>query len=715
MTSSTGTDGLSGFRSWRYGYSEAMYNRLGRGFQGFRGIFREQVPLSGDIPRAIRELTLFHQKFPLTGRIEFTRSGVPLSPIVKGTEVIDWVRPITDMSYEWGCHRSAPTTCTTSGAPSVTSFDYPFLNKQVTTSYDPGQAESGTRQKVAEVTVRNYNPSSPASAGWDAYGNLLTTQTEAQDLAETSGSIAFVTSKTTQRTAAYTNTTNTLLWWPGQLTATDDTILPVQYAAGHPLPADVMLPTQTQHTDYTWNPADRTPATVTVEDADPVLRTHKVFTYPAGAANHGMPSAVSDTFYDSVIGSNVTRTMQTIYSSDGYFPEKTIDAAGLETDFVHRTRDGQVREMTLPTDVRARSFYDAFGRAIRTETYKVSGGSETLLAQPVHTAWNRCIGSLCPGVGGGGIKSNGQVAEQYAAYRVTTVQNGSATTVTWFDLLGREIKSAARGFDGTFVASLSEYDAMGTLAKKSVPFFLSSGSAASPFYSTFAYDRAGRMTRKISPDAQNAVGQSSSGTGYSISDYTYAGNRTTVQLSNSRGVCVPSNLCLSVKRYSGVAGLMRTDDALNGMTRYWADAAGRPAAIADANTNAQYPGQIVPGRVTRATYNKVGHRTNATDPNQGSWNFVYNGAGELVEQTDARTIVTTIRRDSAGRPSVQTSTLPAALTQPIEYYRDEWSYQPATGLVSEMRRCIASSSPRFVHDHHGDLGRKLRLRLRPPG
>jgi RHS repeat-associated protein len=693
MTSSNGTNGMLGFRSWRYGYSEAMYNRLGRGFQGFRGIFREQVPLSGDLPRAIRELTLFHQKFPLTGRIEFARSGVPLPPLLLAEEIIDRVRPITDVSYEWGCHRTAPTTCTTSGAPSVTSFDYPFLNKQVTTSYDPGQAESGTQQKVAEVTVRNYNPSSPAIAGWDAYGNLLITQTEARDFAETSGSIAFVTSKTTQRAATYTNTTNTLLWWPGQLTATDDTILPVQYTAGHPLPADVALPTQTLHTDYTWNLAGRTPATVTVENADPTLRTQKVITYPAGASNHGMPSAVSDTFYDSVIGSTVTRTTQTIYGADGYFPAQTIDASGLETDFLHRARDGQVREMTLPTDVRARSFYDAFGRAIRTETYKVSGGNETLLAQPVHTAWNSCTGGMCMGVGGGGLNGNGQPAEQHAAYRVTTVQNGSPTMVTWFDLLGREIKSAVRGFDGTFIASLSEYDAMGTLAKKSVPFFLSSGSATSPFYSTFTYDRAGRMTRKTSPDGENDVGQSSSGTGYSISDYTYAGNRTTVQLSNSRGLCVPSNLCLSVKRYSGVAGLMRTDDALNGMTRYWADAAGRPAAIADANTNAQYPGQIVAGRATRATYNKVGQRTNATDPNQGSWNFIYNGAGELVQQTDARNIVTTIRHDAAGRPTLQTSTLPIALEQPIEHYRDEWSYQPATGLVSEMRRCVASSSP----------------------
>ena len=674
-----------------------MYNRLGRGFQGFRAIVREQVPLSGDQPRAVRELTLFHQKYPLTGKIELTRSGAPL-PTIANEALVDWVRPFTEVSYAWGCRRADRGNCPTAGAPAVTSFDYPFLNQQLTTQYDVALAEAGTRSKVADVAVNHYDPNAKgAVAGWDAYGNLTHTFTVARDLAETPGSILFVTSRQTARVSSYINTINSSTWWPGRLAATDDTIAAVQYGAAHPLPADVNTPAQTLHTDYDWNP-DRTPATVTVENADPNLRTHKVFTYPAGSSNYGLPSAVSDTYYDSVVGGNVTRTTQTLYTGgDGYFPTSTIDASGAETKLSYRARDGRVRETTLPTQVRARTAYDAFGRGIRTDTFTVSGSTETPLGQSVHTAWNLCAGASCPGadIGSGGVRIDnpGSPAETYAAYRITTVQNGSPTRVVWHDLLHREIKSAVRGFDGTFVATLSEYDRMGALAKKSVPFFLTSGSSAAPFASSFSYDRAGRVTSKTDPDGEIAIGQTPPAGRQVSTTYTYAGNRTTVQVRNSRGLCTPANACVDVVRYSGVLGLMRTDDALNGVTRYWADAANRPVAIADAKTNAQYPGSIPAGKVTRASYNKLGHRTNAADPNQGNWNFVYNGAGELVQQTDARAIGTTIQRDPAGRPTVQKTWIPAWEGSPAEHYRDEWTYRPGDGLVDDVKRCIASALP----------------------
>ena len=76
MTSSTGTDALLGARSWRYGYAEAMYNRLGRGFQGFRAILREQVLMRGDVSRAVREVTkpvIFHPAFE--GCVPFPTGG----------------------------------------------------------------------------------------------------------------------------------------------------------------------------------------------------------------------------------------------------------------------------------------------------------------------------------------------------------------------------------------------------------------------------------------------------------------------------------------------------------------------------------------------------------------------------------------------------------------------------------------------------------------
>ncbi|WP_386069891.1 polymorphic toxin-type HINT domain-containing protein [Tahibacter sp. UC22_41] len=686
---------LTGFRTWRYGYSEAMYNRIGRGFQGFRAIVREQVMLSGQQERVLRELSVFHQKFPLTGKLEFTRSGAPLAPITNEA-LVDWVLPFTDVSYSWGCDLKNRTACATGGAPTAAGFDYPFLNAQTTTSYDPGFAEISKRKKVAEVLIDNADPAGSAGeSGWDAYGNLGYTITSAKDFDDVSGSIAFVQNTSTSRKSKYVNTTDTASWWPGKLEWTEETTYAVQYGAVHLPPADVLQNAQTLRTDYTWNP-DRTPATVIVQNADPNLRTQKTFVYPSAGFNFGLPTAVAETFSDAIAATSYTRTTQTIYdpAGDGYFPLKSIDASGAETAYVYRKRDGQIREITLPTKVRARTYYDAFGRGFRTDSFTVaSNGVETPLGQSVHTAWNACSAGVCPGVGNGGVRlgNPAQPAEHNAAYRVTTVQNGAPTRVIWYDMLGREVKNAVRGFDGTFAATLSEYDRLGTLSGKSVPFYLTSASAAAPFAATFAYDRAGRVTRKTGPDGEIAVGQTSPGTGYAVSTYAYAGNRTTVQVGNSRNLCVPSNLCFSVVRYNGVAGLMRSDDALGGVTRYWSDAAGRPLAITDAKTNAASPGQVPAGKATRASYNVLGQRTSSYDPNQGEWSFVYNGLGELVEQTDARLLKTTIRRDAAGRPIWQISSLPAWSGSPAEHYRDEWSYQATTGLLGEMRRCITTS------------------------
>jgi len=688
---STGVGGTQGFRSWRYSYSEAMYNRLGRGFQGFRAILSDQFVLGSDAGRALREVTRFHQKFPLVGNIELKRVGSPPPSGMPIVNYVDHVRPFSEESYEWGCHRTSRAACTTSGVPAVSTFDYPFLNKQVTTTYDPGRAEQGHDEKVSRTTIENFAAGAGAASGWDEFGNLKNTRTVSEDFAETTGALAFVISKVTSRSAQYSNTT-TPVWWPGKLVSTDDTIEAVQYnTALHPLPGDVALAAQTLHTRYDWN-NDRTPAGVFVEESDPALRLETAYTYPAGSNNYGMPTHVSQDFRDPLTGGTIKRGTETVYSADGYFPARTYDAAGIATDFVYRPRDGQVYTTTLATGVRTYQYYDAFGRNLRTDAYKVVGANELPFAQSVHTAWNRCDSGLCNGVGSGGVKADSQPAEQHAAYRVTTVQNGTPTRVVWHDMLGREIKSAVRGFDGTFIATLSEYDTMGALSRKSVPFFLVNGGTAAPFTSTFAYDRAGRLTRKTSPDGRAVAGALATATYRVTSDYSYAGNRTEVALSNNRS-CAPLNLCVGVTRYSGVLGLMRTQDAKSGTTRYWADAAGRPVAIADANSNAIYPVGIPSGRVTRAVYNKLGHRTNAVDPNQGSWSFVYSAVGEVALRTDARGITTTTSRDEAGRPLSQTSAIPAFMTSSAEHYRDEWTYEAGTGLLGEVRRCIAGSAP----------------------
>ncbi|WP_275789005.1 RHS repeat-associated core domain-containing protein [Pararhizobium gei] len=56
------------------------------------------------------------------------------------------------------------------------------------------------------------------------------------------------------------------------------------------------------------------------------------------------------------------------------------------------------------------------------------------------------------------------------------------------------------------------------------------------------------------------------------------------------------------------------------------------------------------GSVWTYTYDLMGNRTSAKDPDLGQWSYSYDKANRLVRQTDARDKVTTITYDSNGRP-----------------------------------------------------------------
>ena len=54
-------------------------------------------------------------------------------------------------------------------------------------------------------------------------------------------------------------------------------------------------------------------------------------------------------------------------------------------------------------------------------------------------------------------------------------------------------------------------------------------------------------------------------------------------------------------------------------------------------------------RSINATYNDFGHRLTVSDPDRGTWQFTYNGFGEVKTQKDARLKQTTLLLDKLGR------------------------------------------------------------------
>lgn len=695
-----GVGAMLGLRSWKYGYGEAVYNHLGRGFQGFRTITEENAVAAADSGRNLRKITTFHQKFPLTGNVESVRQGRP-----KGSND---VYAIETQSFVWRCNvQDRNAVCDTAGGSAPANF--PYILQQDSTQLDLASAEIGAAdKKLSSLSVRNFDASEANVSGWDAYGNLTFAETESRDEAGSSELGAFVTSSIVRKQNGYQY--DLANWWIDKLVSTTQTTLPVIYGSNHPLPVDAQtLPTQQVKTVYSWN-VDRTAYRVELQpDVSGIAFTeqHALTTYQYPSPSYGLPSsitvngAVTDFAAAPFISPN-NRTTSFEYDGEGYFVTKTINAVNQVTWSDSRPRDGQLRSSTDPTGIKQTNRHDAFGRAISSLKTVAVNGIDQAIEQPMKMAWNACTAAACPGalVGEGGLTASGASAERFAAYRTTTVQNGSPTQVVWYDLLGREIKTASRGFDGRFVASLTDYDSMGAISLQSIPFIAAKPTSSPSFATRFSgFDRLGRVGVKTSPGAEIDPTH-----GDVITEYSYIGNRTDVTVRASQGVNCASNvdnLCMRMQRYSGVLGLMRTVDALGGVTTYWNDGAKRPVAIADANANNASPNiAVASGRATWSRYNELGHRVGLNDPNMGAWTFTYNPFGEMKQQRDARGFTTEVKaRDALGRVLTQKSVAASTTGGAPDALQDEWSYDAGTGLLAMNRRCIAPNTANALSNY----------------
>jgi YD repeat-containing protein len=106
---------------------------------------------------------------------------------------------------------------------------------------------------------------------------------------------------------------------------------------------------------------------------------------------------------------------------------------------------------------------------------------------------------------------------------VVRTHAGAPTTADWFDVLGRTVKHAERGFRETdFIETYTVYDTMGTVDTQSGPFYQAQGNAG---LTAWNYDALGRPTTKQSPG-----GELDSVHGDVVTQYAYAGSMTTIAI-----------------------------------------------------------------------------------------------------------------------------------------------------------------------------------------
>lgn len=653
------SDGIGGFRSWRYGYGEAMYNNQGRGFQGFRTIIEEDV-LAG-----LRTTTTFHQKFPLTSQPE----RVVTNPISRTGED----GAISKQQYTWRCDRSnranAAACVPALGTP--TRY-FPFLDVKESWSFDAATAAAGGTPATLGYTQESAASSAACTqalaltSGYDAHGNLTVRTVFSTDAG--SGTASGTRARLELQCVSESNTyaVDTATWWLDKLTAKSATTSVAWDASQHALPSGTANPLRTVSSSYAWNP-DRTLSTETVQAGIANQQRVTAYTY-SSSNNYGLPTGVA---ISADGDANGTRSTGTSYTADGYFPLAVVNALNHSATTTVRASDGQPGSVTDANGLRTLIEYDAFGFATRK---KFRGATDAVtLAPDQQMSVIRCVSSNC-----------WRPVEQY---QVTTVQDGSPTRIERYDALGRTSVAAEKMLDGDWSHVVSEYNAKGQLVWRTEPLI---SYQPNWVWTTYFYDDIlGRMTKKIVPK------QGEDGRGDMVTDYVYAGRTTNIQVCGSADSGTGN--CLNLSRTTDSLGrYVETRDALNGRTRFWYEANGNVAAIEDAN-----------GVVTKAGYNSIGQRTGVNDPNQGAWSFVYNALGEVTSQTDARGIATQVGYDKLGRPYWRTATVDATGDNVADTVNDSWTYDPlnAKGAPDASLRQINGATERWTGTAYDALAR----------
>jgi len=376
----------------RYAYEEAVYNKKGRGFQGFRKIRVRHKP-SRLHPYETESTSLFHQLFPLAGRLEKITTGVRTtdsgafvntaetiycyeevhaSPIKRQPMVnpgdCDTTASVYDPASDQRIvavmpYHTKTLAFDTDGATVLSrtveasdhdAYGNPLVSRKRVETWDNGQVE------VVDVKnqVRLFDP--PDTGLW--WVNKLRSQTIIQKRREGAGPM--------QRHTTYQR----FFWGNGaarklicQFTGSDSALL--NYTSCSQEPPSVEVSRSNFSHDGHGNLTNTTTST----------RAES----PTGDA--GLPQLLANAL------PVVQRSTLTSYGSDGYFPVR-ITEGGLQTDYQYSPATGQLTQQINPDGTDFQRSYDAFGTLTSEHWHKVDGSALSAPRQ-IHTA--SCLSGLC--------------------------------------------------------------------------------------------------------------------------------------------------------------------------------------------------------------------------------------------------------------------------------------------------------------------------------
>ncbi|WKZ20521.1 MAG: RHS repeat-associated core domain-containing protein [Candidatus Jettenia sp. CY-1] len=205
-----------------------------------------------------------------------------------------------------------------------------------------------------------------------------------------------------------------------------------------------------------------------------------------------------------------------------------------------------------------------------------------------------------------------------------TEQSGTGNYIwseTYFDGLGRAIKTRSEGPDTKVIVQRTFYDNRGHVSYVSLPYFEGTETERQTY---FKYDPIDRVKKVTNPDGT-----------YVTKNYL-RGSTTLVDANGHQKIeerDVYGRLT-KVKEYTGVS----PNVTLYATTTYQYDVLGNLTKVTDANNNQ-----------TTLTYDSLSRKTSMTDPDMGYWVYQYDANGNLTYQKDAKNQIITFTYDALNR------------------------------------------------------------------
>ncbi len=385
------------------------------------------------------------------------------------------------------------------------------------------------------------------------------------------------------------------------------------------------LRTVTRHSNFVF---DQNNGRVNVETREPFstadIWLQESFVYNDYGTVYSFTESVQDFTEDGINFDSRTTTAEESYNTQNIRTIVTTNNLSHSHTEIFEPKYGRLETAIDATNLKTERYYDLLGRLVREESFSTSHDN------PLTTEWRYKV------------TSETFALNARPSWYLQEKSDGSSSTRTYFDDLGREVANRWSSAFGEHQYSLKRYGIRGLLWRSTEPF--RDSIDVSNLTTENEYDILGRIVEIDFPNG-----------GIQFVDYSAidgaAAATTTDSLGNKKEI-----------RYDALGREVTVKDAQDGVVTYWHGALGHVEDICVSDDGAiavdgsradlsicQTDDNNLNGIAHHIDFDILGRKTKLVDPDIGEIDYHYNALGHLIKQSNDENETSCYNYDSLDR------------------------------------------------------------------